>query len=167
MKNNFFILGLPRSRTAWLASFMNFMGAFCYHEGINGCKSIDEYKKKLWNDKGDSLTGGTLIDIENIFPDAPKVIIDSDPDNSIRFAYEVYGHYMPGHFHEMKRKLDNIKGLHIDINDINGRLHDIWNHLKGGEYDSEKAEIIKKLNIQVLDPHDIDQSAASELLNAV
>ena len=43
---NFFVLGLPRSRTAWLANFLTYDGYFCFHEGIDGCRSIDDYKKK-------------------------------------------------------------------------------------------------------------------------
>lgn len=163
--NNFFILGLPRSRTAWLSAFMNYGGAFCYHEGINGCSSVEEYRTKLGSDRGDSLTGATLIGIQELFPYAPKVIIDSDPKKAIDFAVEVYNFYNPEFFHNMKRQLDSIPGLHIDVNDIDDRLPEIWQHLQRTKYDEERGELIKKLNVQVIDPHDVDYEAMRKLLN--
>ena len=146
---------------------MNFQGAFCYHEGINGCTSTDEYKQKLNNGKGDSLTAGTLIDIPTLFPDAPIVIIDSLINRTVDFAYQMHGVDTTDYFVDMKKKLDNIDGLHIDIDDIDNRLPDIWHHLQDGDYDEEKAEIIKKLNIQVIDPFDVDYDSLKILLENV
>ena len=36
---NFFITGLPRSRTAWLANFLTYNVSFCWHDALSFCKT--------------------------------------------------------------------------------------------------------------------------------
>jgi hypothetical protein len=44
----FFITGTPRSRTAWLANFLDVPGRVtCFHDGIRGCRTWSEYVKKI------------------------------------------------------------------------------------------------------------------------
>ena len=43
----FFILGLPRSRTAWLAAFLTDGPVHCHHELIRQCANPDEYLVRL------------------------------------------------------------------------------------------------------------------------
>jgi len=38
---NFFILGHPRSRTAWLSTFMTYDNCFCFHEAYVHAEGID------------------------------------------------------------------------------------------------------------------------------
>ncbi len=160
---NFFVAGLPRSRTAWLANFLSYDGHFCFHEGINGCHSMNEYKEKL-NGNGDSCTGLMLLDIERHFPNAPKVIIESDPQTSIDFMKDVYGMDDPQYIYDLQDKLNKLSGLRIHFDEINENLEVIWNHLIGTPYHFKRGEMLVKLDIQVRDPHDFDQSAAEELL---
>jgi hypothetical protein len=43
----FFILGMPRARTAWLSVALTFGESVCAHEGVAGCASFEEYAGKL------------------------------------------------------------------------------------------------------------------------
>ena len=151
----FFVLGLPRSRTAWLANFLTYDDLFCYHEGINGCHSMDEYKQKIEN-CGDSCTGLSFIDFEPYFPDAKKVIIDTSIDKAVKFGLDAYGVDMTDILKQAKNKLDNINGLHIGLNDINDRLRDIWEYITDKPFNEKRAQLLTKLNIQVNDVFDID-----------
>jgi hypothetical protein len=162
--SNFFVLGLPRSRTAWLANFLTYNDNFCHHEGINGCKTIKDYKEKIAND-GDSGTAMMLFDMNNLFPDDPKLIIERDPKYAIDFCYRVYGNYDPKAIIGLRNKLDIVKGLRIHYDDINSKLQDIWEHLIGEGYDKQRAQMLIKLNVQVTDPFDIDIESAKALLN--
>ena len=152
---SFFILGLPRSRTAWLANFLTYDDLFCYHEGIDGCSSMDEYKDKIGND-GDSCTGLVMLDIDRYFPDAKKVIIDTSIDKAVRFGEEAYGVDMTDIMKSAKNKLDNTDGLHIDLNQIDDRLRDIWEYVTDKPFNEKRAELLKKLNVQVKNVFDID-----------
>lgn len=43
----YFIIGLPRSRTAWLANFLTHDNSFCWHEASRYCGSIEELQQKM------------------------------------------------------------------------------------------------------------------------
>lgn len=43
----FFITGLPRCRTAWLANLFTYGPAFCYHDGIGYCRHPQELAELL------------------------------------------------------------------------------------------------------------------------
>lgn len=43
----FLIVGLPRSRTAWLAAFLSDGEVFCHHELIRRCDSVECYESEL------------------------------------------------------------------------------------------------------------------------
>lgn len=162
---NFFVLGLCRSRTAWLANFLTYNGNYCHHEGLNGCHTVNSYIDKLQID-GDSGTGLMLIDIEKHFPDSPKVIIERDIEDIIPWAHENYGDAGVKVLYDQKEKLDKINGLRIPFDDIDHRLEEIWVHLVGNGFDRQRADLLTKLNVQVNDIHDVDVDAARNLLNA-
>lgn len=152
---SFFILGLPRSRTAWLANFLTYDGLFCHHEGIDGCSSMDEYKEKIGDD-GDSCTGLVMLDIDRYFPDAKKVIIDTSIDKAVKFGLDAYGVDMTDMMKQAKNKLDNTDGLHINLDDMNNRLRDIWEYITDKPFNEKRANLLTKLNIQVNNVFDID-----------
>lgn len=52
--DRFFVFGLPRSRTAWLANMLTYESAVCLHEALIECPSLDAFETKL------SLTGGII-----------------------------------------------------------------------------------------------------------
>lgn len=158
------MLGLPRSRTAWLANFLTQGDHFCFHEGINGCPSIADYKVKLGN-QGDSGTGMMLFDMNTLFPDAPMVIIENNPKKAIEFCRRTYSFYNPSLIYRLRDKLDKIEGLRIPFDDIDKRLPEIWSHLIGDGFDKRRADMLVKFRVEVMDPFDIDQVAASTLFN--
>lgn len=74
---DYFIVGLPRSRTAWLANFMTYDCSFCFHEGLVEAGSVEGLMdlKKLCPDAfviGNSDSGLPLFADATLkaFPDA-------------------------------------------------------------------------------------------------
>ena len=162
---NYFVIGLPRSRTAWLSVFLSQSGVYCHHEGLNGCKSLSEYKKKIGND-GDSSTSLMMFDINKMFPDAPIVVIeknDIELQRSIKWCKDTYGIDDPAHMFRLNELLTRIDGLRIKQSEIDQRLPEIWDHLIGTKWKDEYA-IIKEFNIQS-DPYNVDLEAALNLIN--
>jgi len=147
---NFFVCGLPRSRTAWFSTFLTYKDKFCYHEGIDGCETIEDYKAKLGTDKGDSDTCLMLLDMNTLFPDAPKVIIERDVQECIESASKMLSVYInPEYFYFGRDRLDKIDGLRISYDDINDRLEEIWNYLIPDiEFDSKRAKRLCNDNVQ-------------------
>lgn len=151
---NFFILGMPRSRTAWLANFMTTGDVFCHHEGLNGCHTIDQYKDKLGTSDGDACTGLVLFDLDSQFPNAKKVIIE----RSDRLPRDETVDYM-------QFKLNEIDGLRVKFEDIDSRLEEIHTYLTDQPYDVKRADMLKMLNVQVMQPYHCDLIAARNILD--
>ena len=160
--SNFLILGLPRSRTAWLANFMTYDGEFCYHEGINGCSSMDEYKEKV-KGKGDSNTALALFDFEPHFPNVKIVIIDNDIDKAVEFGLRQGCDVTEAMMIE-RRRLDALEGLHVHVDEIDDSLADIWCHLSDKPFDAQRAEMLINLDIQIRDVGLIDRHAMSKFI---
>jgi hypothetical protein len=161
---NFFVIGLPRSRTAWLANFLT-CDRLCYHEGLDGCYSIGDYQKKLGENNGDSSTGLMLLEMNTLFPDSPKLIIESDLYKAIDYGYKTYGFYDPKYFEFLQKRMDSIKGLRIAFDDIDDNLETIWNYLIGTPFNQKRADILKKMRIEIKDPFDLDREAMTVLFN--
>jgi len=152
----FFILGLPRSRTAWLANFLTYDGLYCHHEGVNHCTTMDEYWRKLGDD-GDSTTVGNLLKVHEI--DCPKIIIDRDISHAIEFSIKNYGKSPTQFLEECKDYLDRLDGLHVKYEEIDKYLELIWSYLSNKPFDRKRAEILTQMNIQKHDIYDIEVEA--------
>lgn len=161
--NNFLILGLPRSRTAWLANFMTHDGFFCSHEGLNGCPSLFVYRDKFTNGMGDSNTGLALFDFEPLFTTFKKVIIDSDIDSAVAFSKKHYSCDSTRTMIAMQSRLNSLDGLHVHFNDINQRLEDIWTYITDLPFNTERAKMLMGFDVQVRNIHDFDCSAMARL----
>jgi len=80
---NFFILGHPRSRTAWLATFMTYANSFCFHEayvhaeGVEGIRNLFESLPQFpFVGTADSGLAFYADDLLREFPDARYVVIE-------------------------------------------------------------------------------------------
>lgn len=91
---HFFILSLPRCRTAWLANFLTNGDAFCYHEAMRTVNSLDELAAKLSTVAGPQSTVGDadpslvpiLPQLIEAFPDANYVFIQR-PAAEVQASY--------------------------------------------------------------------------------
>ena len=145
--SNFFVLGLPRSRTAWLANFLTFDGLFCHHEGINGCSTMSDYAEKIGKD-GDSNTALAFFDIKDLFPDSKIIIIDNSIDAAVAFGRK-QGNDIRESMKAEKKILDSMDGLHIDISEIDERLEEIWSYVTDKPFNKKRADMLKNFNVQV------------------
>ena len=161
---NFFVVGLPRSRTAWLANFLTYENNFCFHEGIDGCSTIEQYKNKLGKNKGDSCTGLMLLNLNKEFPNAPVVIIETDIERAVEFSKETYGKDLTKEMQIAKEQMKFVKGLRIPLDSINDCLEEIWSYLIGTPYDKERGDLLKKMNIQTKNYFNYDVKKVRELL---
>jgi len=146
---DFLILGLPRSRTAWLSNFMTTGNIFCHHEAINGCHNMTDFLVKT-EGCGDSDTGLALFKYEDYLPNIRTVIIDSSIDAAVNFGLE-QGHNIHKAMVIEKERLDNIHGLHVDINDIDANLESIWKHLTDEPFNEKRANLLTNFNVQIKD----------------
>lgn len=167
-KLKYAVLGLPRSRTAWLSVFLSQSGIYCHHDGINGCFSMDEYKEKV-ADCGDSTTGFTHSNMDDL--KCPAIIIEKN-NRQMQRCVDFCGELgvPPDVVLTMNDYLMSLPYQRIKQSQIDDKLPEIFEYLTGKEY-KEQYGRLSKYNIQV-PPEHVDRQAMSELakqdkLNAI
>lgn len=164
---SFFILGLPRSRTAWLANFLTYSGEFCYHEGIDGCSTLEEYKYKI-KGKGDSTTASYVVDLNKEFPGSPKIIIEPEIDKTKRFLERLEVENIDRAINYLLDKLYKVEGPIIPFEAIDSNLEFIWKYLIPNKpFDEERAKQLMKFNIQVKDVRDYNYNTLHSFLKNI
>ena len=157
--SDFLVLGLPRSRTAWLANFLTYDDITCSHEGLNGCHSLEQYKAKFKPNSGDSNTGLALFDFEELFRDFKIIVIDTDITAAVEFSKKYFADDSTEVMTRLKVRLDGLDGLHIKFSEINNNLDVIWDYVSDKPFNRERAEMLVGLDIQVRDIYDFDETA--------
>lgn len=161
---NFLVLGLPRSRTAWLANFLTYGDITCSHEGLNGCTTLPEYVSKFTLNSGDSNTGLMLFDFEPYFSDAKIIIIDNAIDGAVSFSKKYYQHDPTDLLIKAKKRLSEIDGLHIPFGDIDRNLQTIWDYVSGYQFNEKRAKTLTNFEIQIRDPYIMDRQSSMTLI---
>lgn len=133
MKNIFFIAGLPRTRSTWLANFLTYKTGFCFHEAIRLCYKIEDMKV-LFKSIEESNVGDadTMLiqykdQILNMFPNAKWIIVKRDFENVMKSLEKRYAFRQPENdrvfFKEIEKKLIDFEkeypALIINYEDLN------------------------------------------------
>lgn len=158
----FFILALPRSRTAWLANFLTYGPSFCFHEGLVGCQSISDLRRKMASIDsevvGNSDCGNILL-IDHIvkeFPNAKFVVIHRDLQDVEKSLFDIgldCNQYIHDAFSAIKRL--KIEAMHVNYDDIGLReCRAIWQWCVGTEMNDDRYYLLNKLDIQIF-PEDL------------
>lgn len=153
------VVGLPRSQTAWLSVFLSQSGVKFYHEAINGCYTLDEYKEKI-KGCGDCTTA---IDIVEKLKPEKVVIIEKDDEElkrCIEWCNSEYNIDSKSMVESLNRRLSNISGLRVKQSEIGNKLKEIWEYLVDSEWD-ESCKDLLKFNIQVKDSKINEEAAIS------
>lgn len=159
------ILGLPRSRTAWLSAFMSQSSTHFYHEAINGCFSLDEYENKI-KGFGDSTTG--IIPIINNIKEKKILVIkktDEEIERCIQWCNSTYQVDSSRYINDCNNVLNGIDAMVINQNDIDQSLKKIWTYLVDDPWLDVYGNI-KKMNIQVSDTS-INKEAAKAIYETI
>ena len=161
--NNFFITGLPRSRTAWLSTFFTGNNCFCYHEVIRVSDGFDDAIQKLLNRKemyvgnSDSSLPIWMDKIDHILHRSPIVIIERNIDEVAHSLTKTFGKYDYTIVLDLTLKgLETMKNrynyISVDYNKLNEQvyLEMIWNFCTPNiPFDKDKFETLKAINISI------------------
>lgn len=131
---NFYITGLPRSRTTWLALAFTAHGYFCWHEAMKNCFTKDEYrdKMKIMSVVGNSDCGLPFCDIAAELP-GPTVIIERDLFE-VKESLKTQGLRHDDEFLELlANKLSAVDGLRVWYHEIDARIDEIFMHCVGAK----------------------------------
>lgn len=147
---------------------MSQSGYYCYHDGFNGCYSMNEYKEKI-KGCGDSSTGLTVFNLNKYFPNSKVVIIEKNDfefEQCVSWCKETFGGSNPRlELEKMRERQSKIKGLRVGQCDINNKLREIWEYLVDTPW-HDKYLKLTQFNIQS-DPFDINLNAAKRLYESI
>lgn len=152
---NFFITGLPRSRTSWFASFMSSGDIFCHHEAMNRCKSTEEFYEKLklpYRLVGDADCGLAYSDFQKL--NSPTLIIHRDKHEVLESLISsgiTNDRSVINILTDLESRLLDLKGLHVRFEEIDSRLYEIYYHLTGDQVDENRVKLFTNMNIQPID----------------
>jgi hypothetical protein len=139
---NFFVTGLPRSRTAWFSEYL----PNCLHEGMVGCYTHEDYLGKLVN--GDSSSLLVFFPLRRYFPDSPLVIVERDVDDIIESLknIKIFNNASIPILKTMQKRLAGMDGLRVAFNNLD--FEEIWDYLIGEGFDENRAKEFNMKNIQ-------------------
>ncbi|MFP4448807.1 MAG: hypothetical protein ACLFPH_08730 [Bacteroidales bacterium] len=171
MKNNFFITGLPRSRTSWLANFFTYNDSFCFHEGTRFCFNMNDFMELMKSHSANNIGNADpallyiMDDVIKKFPTAPVVLVERELHETIDSFIDFYTSYEYKSIQEwiedlfeimakIKQKYDVLTIQHDELNSIEG-CKKIWNYLLPGEtFDEKRWTLLDELYInKLVDKH--------------
>jgi hypothetical protein len=87
--------------------------------------------------------------MKKLFPNSRVVIIHNTIDSAVDFYREIYRKDTTDLLRLMKKRLFSLDGLHIDFDDIDNRLEEIWKYLKDEPFDKARTDRLKLLNVKI------------------
>lgn len=173
MKTPFFITGLPRSRTAWLANAFTHGDCFCFHEALRLVGKPDDLPRlfcdteaELIGDSDPSLTQHYQA-IVNLWPDAKIVFVFRDSNAAARsygkFALQhpVLSQLLDGHgnvWGRLRADLNQAAHVHpaenrmmVNYEELDARLPDIWRFVMDGRpYPKQRMEMLRAMRVDTI-----------------
>lgn len=154
MANNFFTLGLPRSRSTWLTELLRTRYADCYHEKL----SAFGWDTLPYSDN--QYVGSCDTNPLNKTPREPLVIVERPVDEVVESMLAAFDNpfdkpfrpFVTGLIHKYKIALDEFKGLRISVTDLDDyhNLESIVRYLKPEEtIDEYHIRIVMETRVTV------------------
>ena len=148
----FFLTGLPRSRTAWMAAFLTNGDVLCHHEFLKDCTSREMFYEGMRAQHkriGNSDSGLVITDFQTKFPDSKTVIIERNPADVYASLSEIFDVSLEG-FYLMAKEVEKIEGLRVPFTRLDDEMPTICEYLDI-PYDKARHDLFKILNIQSTD----------------
>lgn len=149
----FFITGLPRSRTAWMAAFLTDGDVLCIHENMKFCSTKAEFYARMYHPEyriGNSDSGLMMTEFQQVFPNAPTVIIERPLDDVLQSLHEIEIPVPREVLEDMQSRLSKLKGMRVEFENLDRQLADICDYI-GVPYKREKHDLFRSLVVVTTD----------------
>lgn len=161
MKPDFLIVGLPRSRTAWLSNWLTYGKSFCFHEPLLGCDSLAAFQQKFdvpYEVVGAADTGAIfwLEQILMLAPDTKLIIVERPVEDCIQsldatgIPYDEALVYQAAKLLERARQYDNmwVPFHSLDADHVGAS---IWHHCVGDGFDVNRFRMLRDLRVEIME----------------
>lgn len=162
-RKQFFIAGTPRSRTAWLATFLDTGNVACQHEGLARFDSLEEFAARLegahQNVAGECGTLGPVLypALVKRFPHARWALVHRDVE---QVAADFTALRVPNpqlaamqcerQFAEMREAMPSAAVAEFAELDGESVMRDLWDYVTWGEpFPVDRYERMRELQIQI------------------
>ena len=166
--SNFFITGLPRSRTSWMANFFTYQNSYCFHEISNNHPHSfgirDELMNKIQEYKGvsdcllpyyfeplaDTLENSILVIIERDFHEVFSSLNNWYKDNNLNIKNSLLKNLkeLDKRLTAMKERYPHLLVKFEDLDDISV-MEEMWYHcVPGIRFDSDRWQMLNNFKIE-------------------
>lgn len=155
----FFILGLPRSRTAWLANLFTHKHSFCFHDALSQCDRLSDLKAVMDSRPepfvGNADSGMALFwfGAQAVFPDAKVIVVRRELSQVRHSVARLLGSdalaTVDPMLAEMDERLDSIRGLTVRYEDLSklSCATAMWEYVGLTDFDYDRFDMLTRLNI--------------------
>lgn len=155
--NFYFITGLPRSKTAWLANFLSYDNSLCFHDALAICDSIDQLALRLRNSScfnvGHSDPANLLFEdrLRELFPAARWVVVDRPAQESIDSYAATFSVDLSERVRSLTVVKDRIKNaLHVPFEAVESRAMEIAEFVAPGfRCPRARWDMLANFNVQL------------------
>jgi hypothetical protein len=155
----FFITGLPRCRTAWLANYLSYGDTICLHDMAHHLTfaEIEDIQRKSGCSNVGYADPALLLRWRTLIDDVPKarwLVVERDPEDVARTWDDVLGQDSRMELLAYQNELEGLKRtaggvLTVAFDDINTRLGEIERHLAPGfQCPQWRRDMLTRLNVQ-------------------
>lgn len=161
MINDFYITGLPRTRTAWFSALFTGHEMYCFHEVLKYADEIEDIPSII-NGRREFYVGASGSDFPFYFervmssPKAPVVVVERNIYEVRKSLRELFGDDDYELLLETNEKLEEVKNLPnvlvVDYNDLDNenQIKKIWEHcIPGIKFDRDKWIQLNTLRISI------------------
>lgn len=153
----FFITGLPRSKSAWLANYLTYGESFCWHDQLQHFTHLQDFRNYMeWTSAslvGHSDPANILVwrDLATMFPDATWIVVRRDLDDCYHSCRRINIHTE----HERLWKLnDELKTLCRELKPVElsfdqPHLGEAAAAALGLPFNPQRAALLEHLQVQV------------------
>lgn len=165
----FFVLAMPRSGTAWLANFLTWGDAHCFHESSFGCESLGDlehaFRRTERSVVGSCDTAAIMFyrPLQTRFPESKFLFIVRDKEEvraSLNKAgFETTGVDMMGDMLSEAIRDTNLHSAAVPFHSLFSQcgMREIWDWLEiPGAFPWQRFEMLREMNVQDharRDPH--------------
>lgn len=164
VRSFFFVTGLPRSRTAWLANLLSYGESFCFHDLFSTAMSMEAFEGKMraaeFRFVGHSDPSNALLQdsIAQKFPEAKWLIVER-PIDEVHASCRAIGVDDMGALERVQRKVEELQGKvdawTLPASSLNDEYHvrEVIEFLTpGAKVPGERVEMLMALQVQTYAP---------------
>lgn len=161
-KRYFFITGLPRSRSSWVANYLSYGDTMCFHDGFLGCDNLEAFCAKLRNCHAPAVGNADPMNavyeeaLHSAFPDAKWVVLRRSLPEAQAASEKAFGWQDPKRSIEgVREKVGDVilrrNPMVVDVKDLNYEVAMAVGTYVNPRWDcpKERVDMLLTFNVQL------------------